>query len=57
MPTSEWFNIIHDILQDINKNVVPGICTRPKKVIVATISNGAVYLNKFLTDAAADPNE
>ncbi|SAL76585.1 hypothetical protein [Caballeronia telluris] len=56
LSTSEWFNVIHDILQDINSNIVNGICTRPKKLIVATLSNGSVYLNKFLTDAAADPN-
>jgi hypothetical protein len=56
LPTSEWFNIIHDILQDINNNVVNGICTRPKKIIAATISDGSVYLNKFLTDASGDPN-
>jgi hypothetical protein len=54
--TSEWFNIIHDILQDINNNIVNGICTRPKKIIVATISDGSVYLNKFLTDALSDQN-
>src|SRR5262249_59359031 len=50
--TSEWFNIIHDILQDINTNVVKGICTRPKKIIVAALSNGSFYLNRFLDDAA-----
>jgi hypothetical protein len=55
LPTSEWFNVIHDILQDINKDVLPGVCTRPKKLIVATISNGSVYLNKFLADTVADP--
>jgi hypothetical protein len=52
LDTNEWFNIIHDILQDINTSVVPGICTRPKKMIVATLSNGSVYLNRFLTDAS-----
>ncbi len=55
LPTSEWFNIIHDILQDINSNIVNGICTRPKKIIVATLSNGSFYLNKFLADAAVLP--
>jgi hypothetical protein len=55
LTTSEWFNIIHDILQDININVVRGICTRPKKIIVASLSNGSFYLNKFLTDAAVLP--
>ena len=53
---SDWFNIIHDILQDINTNVVNGICTRPKKLIVASVSNGSFYLNKFLVDAATHPN-
>jgi hypothetical protein len=56
LPTSEWFNVIHDILQDINTNVVPGICTRPKKIIVATLSNGGKYLNRFLTEASGHPN-
>lgn len=56
LPTNEWFNIIHDILQDLNTNVVNGICTRPKKIIVATLSNGSVYLNRFLTDASGNPN-
>ena len=56
LPTSEWFNVIHDILQDINSNLVRGICTRPKKMVVATISNGSFYLNKFLADAAALPD-
>jgi hypothetical protein len=56
LTTSEWFNVIHDILQDINTNVVKGICTTPKKIIVATLSNGSVYLNKFLDDAAGLPN-
>jgi hypothetical protein len=55
LATNEWFNVIHDILQDINTSIVPGICTRPKKIIVATLSNGFVYLNKFLADAAAVP--
>lgn len=55
VPTSEWFNIVHDILQDINKDIVPRICTRPKKVIVATLSNGTVYLDKFLQDTSALP--
>jgi hypothetical protein len=56
LATSEWGNIIHDILQDINTNVVPGICTRPKKVVVASLSNGSVYLNKFLGDSSSDAN-
>ena len=56
LPTSEWFNIIHDILQDINNNVVNGICTRPKKIIVAAISDASFYLNKFLAEASGDPN-
>jgi hypothetical protein len=55
LPINEWFNVIHDILQDINTSVVKGICTRPKKIIVATLSNGSVYLNRFLTDAAGTP--
>jgi hypothetical protein len=55
VPTGEWFNIIHDILQDINRDIVPGICTRPKKVIVATISNGTTYLHKFLQEASVLP--
>lgn len=55
LATGEWFNVIHDILQDINRNLVRGICTRPKKVIVATLSNGTVYLDKFLDEAAALP--
>jgi hypothetical protein len=55
VPTSEWFNIIHDILQDINKDIVPRICTRPKKVIVATLSNGTEYLDKFLQETSALP--
>lgn len=56
LSTGEWFNVIHDILQDINTNIVNGICTRPKKVIVATLSNGSVYLNRFLTEAAVLPS-
>jgi hypothetical protein len=56
LSTSEWFNIIHDILQDINQNHLPGICTRPKKIIVGTLSNGGVYLNRFLLDAAGLPD-
>ena len=55
VPTGEWFNIIHDILQDINNDIVPRICTRPKKVIVATLSNGTEYLDKFLEEASALP--
>ena len=54
LPTKEWGNIIHDILQDINNSIVNGICTRPKKVIVASLSNGSIYLNKFLSDSSAD---
>ena len=56
MPIGEWFNVIHEILKDINTNLVQGICTRPKKIIVGTLSNGSVYLNRFLTQAAAHPN-
>lgn len=56
LSTGEWFNVIHDILQDINTNIVNGICTRPKKVIVATLSNGSVYLNRFLTEALGLPS-
>ena len=55
LPTSEWFNVIHDILQDINRDVLPGVCTRPKKLIVGTLSNGGAYLNKFVADTVADP--
>ena len=55
VPTSEWFNIIHDILQDINKDIVPRICTRPKNVIVATLSNGTTYLEKFLQESSVLP--
>jgi hypothetical protein len=57
LDTSEWFNVIHDILQDINSNIVNGICTRPKKLIVATVSNGSNYLNKFLDDAQGTDND
>jgi hypothetical protein len=56
LPTSEWLNVIHDILQDINANQIPGICTRPKKIVVATLSNGSVYLNKFLTEVSGHQN-
>jgi len=56
LPIGEWFNVIHEILKDINTNLVQGICTRPKKIIVGTLSNGSVYLNRFLTQAAAHPN-
>lgn len=55
LPTREWFNIIHDILQDINTNYVNGICTHPKKVIVATFSDGAYYLTPFLNGLMGDP--
>jgi hypothetical protein len=55
LATSEWFNVIHDILQDINRDVVPGICTRPKKVIVATLSNGTMYVDKFLAETSLLP--
>ena len=54
LPTSEWGNVIHDILQDINANVVSGICTRPKKVVVAALSNGSLYLNKFLKESQSN---
>lgn len=57
LSTSEWFNVIHDILQDINKNLVSGICTRPKKIIVATLSNGGKYLNRFLGEASGLPDD
>jgi hypothetical protein len=57
LPTSEWFNVIHDILKDINTNVVPGICTKRKQIIVATLSNGTFYLDKFLTQAAGLPDD
>ena len=56
LPISEWFNVIHDILKDINTNLVDGICTRPKKIIVASFSNGPFYLNKFLNEAKGNPN-
>jgi hypothetical protein len=56
LSTAEWFNVIHDILQDINTNHVPNICTRPKKVIVATLSNGGFYLNRFLAESAGLPD-
>lgn len=55
VPTEEWFKIIHDILQDINKDIAPRICTRPKKVIVATLSNGTEALDKFLEETSALP--
>jgi hypothetical protein len=51
LATAEWFNVIHDILRDINENIVHGICTRPKKIIVATLSNGFFYTDKFLSEA------
>ena len=54
LTTSEWGNIIHDILQDINANVVSGICTRPKKVVVAALSNGSIYLNQFLSESSSN---
>lgn len=53
----EWFNVIHEILKDINENLVRGICTRPKKVIVGTLSNGGAYLNTFLTQVAGTAND
>jgi hypothetical protein len=56
LQTSEWSNIIHDILQDINSNVVNGICNRTKWVILASISNGSVYLNQFLNDSLNERN-
>ncbi|CAJ0857959.1 hypothetical protein AMST5_01073 [freshwater sediment metagenome] len=56
LAAAEWFNVLHDILKDINTNVVPGLCTRPKKIILATLSNGSFYLNNFLTRAAAHEN-
>jgi len=54
LSTSEWGNILHDILQDINKNIVSGICTRPKKVVVAALSNGSIYLNQFLAESQSN---
>jgi hypothetical protein len=54
LQTSEWGNIIHDILQDINTNWVNGICTRPKNVILATTSDGSTYLNQFLNISSSD---
>jgi hypothetical protein len=56
LPIGEWFNVIHEILKDINSNLVNGICTRPKKIIVGTLSNGSFYLNRFLDQAATHPN-
>jgi hypothetical protein len=56
LQTSEWGNIIHDILQDINNNWINGICTRPKKVILATTSNGSVYLNQYLKESLNGQN-
>ena len=53
LPISEWGNVIHDILQDINANVVQGICTQPKKLVVASLSNGSLYLNQFLTQSSS----
>jgi hypothetical protein len=54
LQTSEWGNILHDILQDINANIVTGICTRPKKVVVAALSNGSIYSNQFLTESSSN---
>jgi hypothetical protein len=54
LPTSEWGNVIHDILQDISANVISGLCTRPKNVVVASLSNGSVYLDVFLDESQAD---
>jgi hypothetical protein len=54
LSTSEWGNILHDILQDINTNIVHGICTRPKKVVVAALSNGSIYLNQFLAESQSN---
>lgn len=56
LAAAEWFNVLHDILKDINENVVPGLCTRPKKIILATLSNGSTYLNNFMTRAATHRN-
>ena len=57
LPVAMWFDIIHDILLDININIIPGICQRPKKIIVATFSNGAEYLNAFLDEVDSLPTE
>jgi len=56
LATSQWGNVIHDILQDINNNpnLLPGVCTRPKNVIVASLSDGSVYLNRFLDESQQD---
>ncbi len=54
LPTSEWGNAIHDILQDINATVISGLCTTPKKVVVASLSNGSVYLDVFLDQSQTD---
>jgi hypothetical protein len=51
LPESEWFSVIHDILQDINSNVVNGICNQQKKIILASFSSGPYYLNRFLGKA------
>ena len=57
LATSEWGNIIHDILQDINASIVPGICTRPKKVVVGALSNGSIYLNQFLSESSSNSTQ
>jgi hypothetical protein len=54
LPTSEWVNIIHDILQDISATFISELCTRPKKVVVAGLSNGSVYLDVFLDKSQPD---
>jgi hypothetical protein len=54
LPTSEWVNVIHDILQDISATVISGLCTTSKKVVVAGLSNGSVYLDVFLDQSQAD---
>jgi hypothetical protein len=54
LETSEWGNVIHDILQDIHTNVVPGVCTLPKKVVIASLSNGSGYLNQFLSESQSN---
>ena len=54
LPTKEWGNIIHEILQDINTKIVNDICTRPKKVVVAALSNGSIYSNRFLADSSSN---